>query len=105
MKYRKYLLSPVLLVVAALAIASLGRTEEASRYSGNDWATLDLKQVQAAAAEINLTKLPDCDEAVVDSKTMCVVHEDGTAEMQYETFTKVLTEKGKRNNNTLSGGS
>jgi len=35
---------------------------------------------------------------------MCVVHEDGTAETQYETFTKVLTEKGKRNNNVLSGG-
>jgi len=52
MKYRKYLLSPVLLVVAALAIASLGRTEEASRYSGSVWTTLDLKQVQAAAAEI-----------------------------------------------------
>jgi len=33
---------------------------------------------------------------------MRVVHGDGTAETQDEVFTKVLTEKGRRNNLTLS---
>ena len=92
----------MLLVAAALTVALLGRADGTSRYSGNEWATLDLKQAQAAAADIDLAHLPDCDEAVVDQKSMRVVHEDGTAEVQDETFTKVLTEKGKRNNNTLS---
>jgi transglutaminase-like putative cysteine protease len=92
----------MLLAAAALAFASLGRADEPSRYSGSDWATLDSKQVQAAAKEIDLAQLPDCDEAIVDQKSMRVVHEDGTAEMQDENFTKVLTEKGKRASSTLS---
>ncbi len=90
------------MLLAALAFVSLGRADEPSRYSGSDWATLDPKQVQAAAKEVTLAQLPDCDEAIVDQKSMRVVHEDGTTEMQDETFTKVLTEKGKQSNKTLS---
>jgi transglutaminase-like putative cysteine protease len=92
------------LFIAALALAPTGRSDEAGRYSGGEWATLDPKQVLAAAADVSLAKLPDCDEATVDQKSMRVVHEDGTAETQDEVFTKVLTEKGRRDNNTLSLG-
>ncbi len=102
MKLRRFFPLSLILAAAALAFATVGRAADSSRYSGSDWATLDLKQVQAAAADINLARLPDCDEALVDQKSMRVVHEDGTAEVQDETFTKVLTEKGKRNNNTLT---
>jgi transglutaminase-like putative cysteine protease len=102
MKHPKTLLSPVLLAAAALALASPGRSEEAGRCSGSDWATLDLKQVEAEAADVNLAKLPDCDEATVDQKSMRVVHGDGTAEIQDEVFTKVLTEKGRRDNKTVT---
>jgi transglutaminase-like putative cysteine protease len=102
MKHCKKILPSVLLAVVALAIAPLAKTEEANRYSGSNWTTLDVKEVQAAAAEVTLAQLPDCDEAVVDQKSMRVVHEDGTAETQDETFTKVLTEKGRRNNTVVT---
>ncbi len=104
MTHRKLAPLSLLLSAAALAFASPGRADDKSLYQGSDWATLDLKQVQAAAADVNPAKLPDCDEATVDQKSMRVVHEDGTAEVQDETFTKVLTEKGKRNNNTVNLG-
>ena len=94
----------LLLAAAALAFAPLAQAADDGLYKGSAWATLDVKKVQAAAAEVNLAKLPDCDEAVVDQRSMRVVHEDGTAEVQDETFTKVLTEKGKRNNNTINLG-
>jgi len=90
------------MLLAALAFASLARAEDTSRYSGSDWATLDSKQEQAAAKAIDPAQLADCDEAIVDQKSMRVVHEDGTAEMQDEMFVKVLTEKGKRNSSTLT---
>jgi len=102
MNSRKSFLSPALLAAAVLAFASPGKADETTRYSGSDWATLDPKQVQAAAEEVTLAQLPDCDEAIVDQKSMRVVHEDGTAEMQDETFSKVLTERGRRNNKTLT---
>jgi transglutaminase-like putative cysteine protease len=102
MKYPKSFVSPVFLAAAVLAFASPGRADEPTRYSGNDWATLDPKQVQTAAAAVTQAQLPDCDEAIVDQKSMRVVHEDGTAEMQDEMFVKVLTEKGKRNSSTLA---
>src|SRR5271165_2033749 len=102
MKNPRLTLAPALLAAAALAFAPLARAAEAARYSGPDWSTLDLMQVEAAAADVNLARLPDCDEATVDQKSMRVVHEDGTAETQDEWFTKVLTEKGRRDNTTLS---
>ncbi|HXQ80351.1 MAG TPA: DUF3857 domain-containing protein [Opitutaceae bacterium] len=104
MRHPKPFLPPALLALASLALAPLGRSEDAGPYTGSNWATLDPKQVLAAAAEINLAKLPDCDDATVDQKSMRVIREDGTAETQDEVFTKVLTEKGKRDNNTLSLG-
>ena len=103
MNYRHFPIASALLA-AALAFAPLAGAEDAGRYSGSDWGTLDLRQAEAAAADINLARLPNCDEALVDQKSMRVVHEDGTAEVQDETFTKVLTEKGKRDNNTLTLG-
>ncbi|MGA2016317.1 MAG: DUF3857 domain-containing protein [Opitutaceae bacterium] len=95
-------LPAALAAAAALAFAPPGRAAEAARYSGAEWSTLDLKQVETEASEVTLARLPDCDDATVDQKSMRVVHGDGTAEMQDEVFTKVLTEKGRRNNDTLS---
>jgi len=97
-------LSLVLAAAAALAFVSPARADESALYKGADWAPSDTKAVLAAAADVNLAKLPDCDEALVEQKSLRVIHEDGTAEVQDETFTKVLTEKGKRNNNTLNLG-
>jgi len=102
MKHPSPTLVRALLGAAALALGPRAGASDADRYAGAEWATLDLKRVEAEAAEINLARLPNCDEATVDEKSMRVVHADGTAETQDEVFTKVLTEKGRRNNDTLS---
>ena len=71
---------------------------ESGGYEGREWAFMDAKSVRSAAAEITLTHYPDCDEATVDKKMVRVYRPDGTGECQDESFVKVLTEKGKRNN-------
>ncbi|HEX5397826.1 MAG TPA: DUF3857 domain-containing protein [Verrucomicrobiae bacterium] len=63
---------------------------------------MDTKAVLAAAAEITPAKHPDCDEVTVDQKSVRVYQADGTAACQDETYTKVLTERGRRDNRTLT---
>jgi hypothetical protein len=75
---------------------------ETGGYDGPKWAFLDAKKVLGTAAAITLTNYPDCDEATVDKKMVRVYRADGTGECQDESFTKVLTEKGKRSNRSLS---
>ena len=67
MNYRHFPIASALLA-AALAFAPLAGAEDAGRYSGSDWGTLDLRQAEAAAADINLARLPNCDEALEDQK-------------------------------------
>src|SRR6266446_3656422 len=75
---------------------------ESSAYSGARWQFLDAKKVLGAAAEVSAAKYPDCDEATIEKKMVRVYRADGTGECQDESFVKVLTEKGKRNNRSLS---
>jgi transglutaminase-like putative cysteine protease len=92
-------------ILAALAgIAWQVHAENTNLYTGDNWRLLDLKPVLSAASDVTLKKYPDCDEATVDSRSVRVYHADGTAEAQDETFTKVLTEKGRRSNRTLTTG-
>jgi transglutaminase-like putative cysteine protease len=101
MKSTKAFLASGFLPVALVFAAANGPAGEASRYDGPTWSFLDTKKVLAAAAEITTEKYPDCDEATVEKKMVRVYRPDGTGEAQDESFTKVLTEKGKRNNRTL----
>src|SRR6267142_2216678 len=71
-------------------------------YDGPKWNFLDTKKVLADAAQITAEKYPDSDEATVEKKMVRVYRADGTGECQDESFTKVLTEKGKRGNRSLS---
>ncbi len=71
-------------------------------YDGPRWLFLDAARVMAAAGQITTNQYPDCDSATVDKKMVRVYRADGTGEAQDETFTKVLTEKGKRQNRDLS---
>ena len=98
----KYL--PVLcsLWFAALAVLAGPASGATNLYTGDTWAFADAKKALAAASEITLAKYPDCDEATVEKKLARVYHPDGTGECQDEAFVKVLTEKGKRANRTLS---
>ncbi|MGD0251086.1 MAG: DUF3857 domain-containing protein [Verrucomicrobiota bacterium] len=90
------------LVLAAIALAELPARGDTNQYAGSNWALVDAKKVMVAAAEITPAKFPDCDEATVEQKSVRVYQADGTGECQDETFVKVLTEKGKRDNRTLT---
>jgi transglutaminase-like putative cysteine protease len=90
------------LVLAAIALVVFPARGDTNRYAGGEWSLVDAKPVMAAAAEITPAKYPDCDSATVDQKSVRVYRADGTGECQDETFTKVLTEKGKRDNRTLA---
>jgi hypothetical protein len=94
-------LRPFLGIAIALMTSSLFAAA-AQRYAGRDWALLDAKAVMAAAAEITPAAYPGSDDAIVEQKSLRVYGADGTAESQDETFTKVLTEAGKRSDNLLS---
>jgi transglutaminase-like putative cysteine protease len=89
-------------LLMAAAVFALQVRGDTNRYAGPNWAFVDSKSALQAAAEITLAKYPDCDEATVEKKMVRVYRPDGTGESQDETFVKVLTEKGKRNNRTLS---
>jgi len=90
------------LLPAAVALAVLSARGDTNRYAGGEWSLVDAKPVMAAAAEITPANYPDCDSATVDQKSVRVYRADGTGECQDETFTKVLTEKGRRDNRTLT---
>ena len=95
------LLAATVLTCAAAANLALYAAPNPA-YEGPRWAMLDAAKVMEAAKEITTTKYPDCDQATVDKKMVRVYRPDGTGEAQDETFTKVLTEKGKRGNRDLS---
>ncbi len=88
-------LRPLPAWLVLLAAVSL-RAETAPPEPGP--APADLKAVLAAAATLTQARLPDCDEATVESSSWRTIRADGTGEMVDETFVKVLTEKGRRNN-------
>ncbi len=92
------------LVFPAAIASSIQLLAADDPYQGAKWAPLDPKPILEAAAAITLTNYPDCDEATVDSHMVRVYRADGTGEAQDETYTKVLTEKGKRNSRTVSMG-
>src|SRR5215471_14859246 len=98
-KSRFLIPSFILVLAGAIAIAQADTT---NRYARSEFAPVNLKPILSAAADVTLAKYPDCDEATVERKMVRVYRPDGTGEAQDEGFTKVLTEKGKRNNRTLA---
>ena len=78
---------------------ALGGTND---YTGDRWALVDTATVLAAAKAIDLQSYQDCDTATVEQRSVRVYRADGTGEAQDETFVKVLTEKGRRANRTLT---
>ncbi len=88
--------------LAALLLAASSAWGSTNDYAGAIWAYEDSTRPLAAAAEITPVKYPDCDTAVVEQKMVRQYRPDGTADAQDETFVKVLTEKGRRENRTLA---
>ncbi len=85
-----------------LMLAAWPAFAQDTNFIGSKWSLVDTQKVLAAAAEITQEKYPNCDAATVEQKSMRDYHQDGTGECQDEIFTKVLTEKGKRDNRQLS---
>jgi transglutaminase-like putative cysteine protease len=90
-----------LTLAGMLALPALAGTND---YTGARWALVDRAQVLAAANSITPDAYPDCDTATVEQHSVRVYRADGTGEAQDESFTKVLTEKGRRGNRTITLG-
>jgi hypothetical protein len=89
-------------LVALGLLAASPSWGDTNGFVGSNWALMDSNQVMAAAAEITLAKFPNCDEATVDARSVRAYRDDGSGESQDETYVKVLTEKGRRENRALS---
>jgi transglutaminase-like putative cysteine protease len=93
----------LILVFASLAMACAAETQTATNaYGGPRYGLLDPAKVMDAAKSITVAAYPDCDDAIVEKKMVRTYRPDGTGECQDETYTKVLTEKGKRGNRSIS---
>ena len=89
-------------LILILALAWPAAADTTNRYTDSRWALVDTAKIMAAAADITPAKFPDCDDATIEKNLVRVYRADGTAEMQDESFVKALTEKGKRNNRTIT---
>jgi hypothetical protein len=65
---------------------------------------LDREQVVKSAAEVTSQAYPNADLVQVDDFTRCEYRPDGTGMMWSDNYTKVLTEKGRREEQGLSFG-
>jgi hypothetical protein len=63
---------------------------------------LDLATVQTAAAAVDLARYPNADDVLIDDAIVVEYQADGTSVTVDDTCLKVLTEKGRRENKTLS---
>ncbi len=88
----KYLMRPgLLLVFLLLSTGPLSAKE-----------FLSVTSIVAQAASATVEKYPDADDVLIDDFIQVEYQPDGTAETWDDTAIKVLTEKGKRDNRTLT---
>jgi transglutaminase-like putative cysteine protease len=81
-----------------MMLAVLPAFAQDTNFTSAEWSPVDVKAVMAAAAEITPETYSNSDSAIVEQKSVRDYYKDGTGECQDETFTKVLTEKGRRDN-------
>ena len=85
-------------ILFVLILAALPVYAADTNYVAAEWNLVDAHQVMAAAAQITAAQYPNCDSAIVEQNSVRDYNADGTGACQDETFTKVLTEKGRRDN-------
>src|ERR1700734_2686131 len=83
-------------ILFASVLAVLPVCAQDTNFTAAEWAPVDSQKVMAAAAQITPDKYPNCDTAIVEQNSVRDYNADGTGECQDETFTKVLTEKGRK---------
>ena len=85
-------------ILLTLALAALPAFAQNTNFTAAEWSAVDAQKVMKAAAEITPAQYSNSDSVIVEQKSVRDYHTDGTGECQDETFTKVLTEKGRRDN-------
>jgi transglutaminase-like putative cysteine protease len=85
-------------ILFALALAALPVCAADTNFVAAEWNLVDAHQAMAAAAQITPAQYPNCDSAIVEQNSVRDYNSDGTGACQDEMFTKVLTEKGRRDN-------
>ena len=65
-------------------------------------AYLNTEELQQQAKHVTVQAYPDADTVLLNDITEVTYQPDGTSQTQTDTALKILTEKGKRNNRTLS---
>ena len=91
-----------LISLAATMAAALPVCGDTNDYTGPIWTFEEPAKILTAAADITTANYPDSDTATVEQKMVRQYQPDGTAEAQDESFVKVLTEKGRRDNRTVA---
>ncbi|MEN6337548.1 MAG: DUF3857 domain-containing protein [Phycisphaerales bacterium] len=78
----------------------------ATAFAGQDYSQglLDRKEVLDAAARVTAAAQPNADSVQIDDFTRCEFEPDGTGVTWSDNYTKVLTEKGRRAEQSMSFG-
>ncbi|MBN2452337.1 MAG: DUF3857 and transglutaminase domain-containing protein, partial [Lentisphaeria bacterium] len=85
------------------AFAALACTASLSAgTAAEDMGLLDLAAVLQAAQGVTAERFPNADDVLVDDHILCRYQEDGTALTLDDTVVKILTEKGRQDNRTLT---
>ena len=66
------------------------------------YAALNTEELRQQATDITVQAYPDADTVLLNDITHVTYQPDGTSQTHTDTAIKILTEKGKRNNRTLS---
>ncbi len=86
----------------ALILAAGRVCADDTNFTAAEWSPVDAAKVVAAAAEITTEQYSNSDSVIVEQNSVRDYNQDGTGECQDEVFTKVLTEKGRKDNREQS---
>jgi transglutaminase-like putative cysteine protease len=92
--------------ISSFTTVMVGTAHPTAQEQGQDAlaALLDREQVIKSAAGVTSQAYPNADLVQVDDLTICEYRPDGTGTMGSDNYTKVLTEKGRREQQGLSFG-
>ena len=96
-------MSKILSLISSLfLLAAVRACAEDTNFTTAEWAPVDAQKIMAAAAQITPAQYSNSDAVIVEQHSVRDYHADGTGECQDEIFTKVLTEKGRKDNREQS---
>src|ERR1700721_3854297 len=92
-------MSKILSLISSLfLLAAVRACADDTNFTAAEWARVDAQKIMAVAAQITPAQYSNSDAVIVEQNSVRDYHADGTGECQDEVFTKVLTEKGRKDN-------